>query len=243
MPAPVIGAVAAPLVGALAGKIIGPKGGGASANVPRDVQGLRQNQISMLNSFLQSGDKNMFLNNMFGGQLTNGLQRQAGQYFQNYVGMQRPEQRTLDALTPYFQRNLAMANQSGGRFGSANAIMRSRAVDDWNMLGASISQNAQKMQMDAASQLAMLGQQDITNRVGLMQDLYRNAMGAAFQVPITTTPSGAQQGAQLGAGIGQGIMGAMPYLMPNQIAPMPQNMPQMDPWLPPQLYTDPGTLK
>ena len=71
-----------------------------------------------------------------------------------------PGQGIMDALQPQFQRNLATANQQGGRFSSGNAIMRSRAVEDFNLLGANAAQEGQKTQLQAAQILSMLqGQQ------------------------------------------------------------------------------------
>lgn len=209
----ILGAVAAPLVGSIAGKVLGPKNPSGHAAVPRDVQGLRSNQLSILQQLLGGPNPSQAIGNYFGG-FTNDMQRTSANRLSQFVNMQRPEQRTLDALQPGFQRNLAAANQSGGRFGTYNTLMRNRALEDFNILGANISNQAQQNQLQAANILAMLGQQEVSNRMGAISNLFQTANQAAFNVPITMSPSGAQQGAQLGSSVGQGIAQFLPYLFP-----------------------------
>jgi hypothetical protein len=79
----------------------------------------------------------------------------------------------LEALRPYFERNLAQANQTGGRFGSSNAILNSRAVQDYNLLGAQALQQGIGQQQNAASILGMLGQA----RGGFMQGAGQGMLG------------------------------------------------------------------
>ena len=130
-----------------------------------------------------------------------------------------PGQPVIDALQPSFQRNLAEANQQGGRFGTANAVLRSRALDDFNLLGAQAAQQGVTQQIQAANlgnvlgndQLARLagifgigGQQaqqadvETQRRLQLLQSLLATAQGTAFGQPVSVTPSGAQQGLQAG---------------------------------------------
>lgn len=52
MPLPLIAAVAAPFAGAAAGKLFGSQQPTATAAVPQDLQGLRQNNVGLLNSIL-----------------------------------------------------------------------------------------------------------------------------------------------------------------------------------------------
>jgi hypothetical protein len=63
-----------------------------------------------------------------------------------------PGMQGMEALRPLLDRNLAAANQEGGRFGSANAILRSRAVDDNNLLASQMWQHGVDQQVAAAGQ-------------------------------------------------------------------------------------------
>lgn len=74
-----------------------------------------------------------------------------------------PGQQVADALRPNFERNLDMANQAGGRFGSANAVLRSRAVDDYNLT------------------LSNALQQDLARRANLASSLAANSTANASQ--------------------------------------------------------------
>lgn len=134
------------------------------------------------------------LTNIYGqlGSPTTPLQRQSTDFLSHFLSQPAPEQRALDvsmpalqnilggrpgqgiidALQPSFERNLASANQQGGRFGSGNAILRSRAVDDFNLLGAQAAQQGQQTQLQAAQMLAML-----SGQAG--QNPFNRAMGAA----------------------------------------------------------------
>lgn len=76
------------------------------------------------------------------------LQRLAGQ---------NPGEGVMAALNPVFQRNLAAANQQGGRFGTANAVLRSRAVDDFNLQSANALQRGVDQQIAAAQGLGSVG--------------------------------------------------------------------------------------
>lgn len=148
----------------------------------------------------------------------NRTQQQSFDVLGNILGS-NPGQPVIDALQPSFQRNLAEANQQGGRFGTANAVLRSRALDDFNLLGAQAAQQGVNQQMQAANlgnilgndQLARLagifgigGQEaqqadvETQRRIQLLQSLMATAQGAAFGQPVSVTPSGAQQGLQAG---------------------------------------------
>src|SRR5688572_29223593 len=65
---------------------------------------------------------------------------QEGADFLKRMLAQQPGQGTIDALRPSFDRNLAEANQTGGRFGTANAVMRTRGLEDFNLLAAQAAQ-------------------------------------------------------------------------------------------------------
>jgi hypothetical protein len=186
------------------------------------------------------GDPTNRLESFFGN-LTSPLQRQALQGMSQYLNQPAPETRAfdqslpalqqilngkpgqgiIDALQPSFDRNLASANQVGGRFSSGNAIMRSRAVDDFNLLGAQAAQQGINQQMQAAQVLGMLGQSagqgpfdrlmgamsagdlEPSRRIGLLQQLLGTSQQATLGQPTTVTPGGTQQGMQAGFGIAQ----------------------------------------
>lgn len=189
------------------------------------------------------GDLGQYFGN-FGSQAT-PLQQQSTAGISQFLNQQAPEQRALeasmpalqgilnskpgqgiiDALQPRFQQNLALANQEGGRFGSANAILRGNAVNDFNLLGAQAAQQGQQTQLQAANALQLLsgqagqnpfarllgaagvGQQDAQQqdvetqrRLQLLGFLMGGAQQAAFNVPFVQTKP-AQQG------LGQSLLG------------------------------------
>src|SRR5690349_14114927 len=107
--------------------------GQPKALVPQDIRGVRNQQIGYLlnpNSFLQT------LGGL--GSPQSGLQMQGADALGTMLRQPTPEQRALDIslptlqamLTgtgPQFERDLSLANQQGGRFGSANEILRGEA--------------------------------------------------------------------------------------------------------------------
>lgn len=213
MPAPIIAAVAAPLVGAIAGKVFGPKKQGAQSNTPGDLTGLRKQNIDFLTSLMgapDAGSRNKILENFF-GPLQSQQQTEASGILSG-IGKDNGAS-VIAALQPQYQKNLALANQSGGRFGSANALMRASAANDFNVLGAGIANQAQDRRMSAAGMLGALGQQLTANRVGLLNQLLSTGQSTSLGNPVTTTPSGTQQGASLGGGIGDILTSLMPYLL------------------------------
>jgi hypothetical protein len=129
---------------------------------------------------------------------------------------QNPGQGMLAALQPVFERNLAAANQQGGRFGSANAIMRSRAVDDFNLLGAQALQRGTDQQIAAAGQYGQMGNSLIGARTAAGQGLLGVGQGQMSQQNAAAQGMlGIGQGRlaqDLGAaqgqlGVGQGMLG------------------------------------
>ena len=226
--------------------MIGALGGGKRSTqpaVPSDVAGIRGGQTNFLEQFmqaLQSGNLEQFIQGSFGniGVPQTGLQQQASGGISQFLNQQSPEARTLqesrgalsgivnqnsgqgiiDALQPGFERNLSLANQQGGRFGSANAVLRSRALDDFNLLSNQALQQGQQNQIGAAQILGMLsgqagtadfgrllqgfgvgtqqaGQADIETqrRLGLGTGLFGQANQAAFNVPSVQQPSALEQ--------------------------------------------------
>lgn len=97
-----------------------------------------------------------------------------------------PGQAVMDALNPTFQRNLAAANQTGGRFGTSNALLRDRALEDFNLQSANALQRGVDQQITAASNLGTVGtgQDDLRLR-GLLGG-QQNQLGA-LQALITGT--------------------------------------------------------
>ena len=96
-------------------------------------------------------------------------------------------------LQPQFERSLQMANQQGGRFGSANALLRSNAVTDQQAQLAQMLGQGTNQQLQGAG---LLGQQAQANRAltlqsqlqalglggNLMQNQVANRLGAAGQL-------------------------------------------------------------
>jgi hypothetical protein len=130
-----------------------------------------------------------------------------GADFLRGVLKQQPGQGTIDALQPSFQRNLAEANQAGGRFGTANAVLRSRAMEDFNLLAAQAAQQGQNQQLDAASRLAQLGISSGAAHAGLQNDFNQSQQAAVDALIRSGLGSGQlNQSGALGAG---GLLGQL----------------------------------
>jgi hypothetical protein len=174
--------------------------------VPPDLQGLRGQSIGLLQSLLGGGAGG--LESFFGpmGSPASPLQRQSSGGIQQFLNQPAPEQRAMDismpalqgilggapgqgimdALRPQFDRNLASANQQGGRFGSGNAIMRSRALEDFNLLGAQAAQQGQAQQLQAAQVLGMLGGQAGQNPFSRLMGAHQAGTQDAQQLDLET---------------------------------------------------------
>jgi hypothetical protein len=141
-----------------------------------------------------------------------------------------PEQRALDIslpalqsmLTgggPQFDQDIAMANQQGGRFGSANAIMRGEAFRNLYNLRTQVAQTlgllgqgAGQANRGLATSAFGVGQQqaqqmdlETQRRLQILMQLLGVGQQTAFNVPIQQQPSYLQQiaglaGAFAGAG-------------------------------------------
>ena len=97
-----------------------------------------------------------------------------------------PGEAVMAALNPVFQRNLATANQTGGRFGTSNALLRDRALEDFNLQSANALQRGVDQQITAASNLGNVGtSQDDLRLRGLLGG-QQNQLGA-LQALITGT--------------------------------------------------------
>jgi hypothetical protein len=166
---------------------------------------------------------------------TTGLQRQAVGGMEQFLASDPYKQaRTAldqilgspgDAFRPDFERSLAQANQTGGRFGSANALMRSTALNDYNSA-------ALKQAIAAAQGIQGLGAQQVNDLTGgynmgsqyagqlasgqqqslqLLLNQLQTAQGASLNVPTQqqSTPFG-----QFAQGFG-GFAQMLPYLNPS----------------------------
>lgn len=84
-----------------------------------------------------------------------------------------PGTSTMNALQPQFERNLSAANAAGPRFGTANAIAKTRAVDDYNLLASQALMQGVQQQIQASQVLNMLGDsafQRLTGAYGVGKD-------------------------------------------------------------------------
>ena len=205
------------------------------------------------------GDPTQRLESFF-GPLTSDLQKQAVGKASDFLNGPLPQQKALDfignllqhnpgqgvmdALQPHFQQNLASANQSGARFSSGNEVLRSQAVNDYNLLSQQALQQGVGQQLQGAQMTDMLGQgimdmytkaaalgdTETTRRLQLLYSLLQTAQGAAFQQPIQQSGTNAfsnglgtaaQMAALLksmGIGSGDGIPAA-PTLPPGATPP------------------------
>lgn len=129
-----------------------------------------------------------------------------------------------EAYRTDFERSLAQANQSGGRFGSANALMRSQALNDYNSA-------ALKNQLGAAQGIQGLGAQQMADLTGGYNmgsaQANQNASGQQQAIQLLLSQLQTAQGATMGAptqqqpsGFGQfmqgfgGIAQLLPFLNP-----------------------------
>lgn len=135
-----------------------------------------------------------------------GLGQEGTDFLRNLL-KQPAGQGVIDALNPTFQRNLAEANQAGGRFGTANAVMRSRALEDFNLLAAQAAQRGTDQQLDAANRLAQLG---ISSGAasGNLQGAANAQQLAAVDALIRAGLGGGQLGLQAQQQGQQGALGA-----------------------------------
>lgn len=88
----------------------------------------------------------------------------------------------MAALDPAFRRNLAMANQQGGRFGTANAALRARALEDFNLQSARALQEGAGQQITAASNLGQIGNAQDALRLNALTSGQGNRLAAAQEL-------------------------------------------------------------
>lgn len=139
-------------------------GKGAQALVPPDMAGMRKQNIDLLTQLLSPGAFNP------GGVGRNFFFQGGAQGASQFFDAPSPEMKTMETLMPLlegmmtgtgpqFERDIAMANSSGGRFSSGNAIMRGEALRNlFNQRG----QTAQTMGMLASNAgQAQMGRQQM----------------------------------------------------------------------------------
>lgn len=199
-----------------------PAGRGSSgiADAFRQLQGGRTSTAA---GPLGGGDPLARLQSFFGqlGSPQTALQRQGGDAIGAMLGAPTPEQRALDIslpqlqamLTgqgPQFEQDIALANQQGGRFGSANAILRGEALRNlYNLRNQTagtlglLSQGAGQANRGLAGQAFGVGQQqaqqmdiETQRRLQILMQLLGVGQQATFNVPV-----------QQGQGILQQLMG------------------------------------
>jgi hypothetical protein len=196
--------------------LLGGSMGGMGANLRRLQSASQAPAGGPAMPLTPSGDPLSRLQAFFGqlGVPQTDLQRQAGTGISQYLNQPAPEQRALDIALPglqeilsgggpQFEHDLSLANQSGGRFGSANAIMRGEALRNLynqrgqaaqtlGMLSQSAGQNPfQRLLGGAEVGNQQAGQADIqTQRVlQLLMNLLGVSQQASFNVPTTQSPS------------------------------------------------------
>ena len=196
--------------------------GEPKALVPGDLRGVRRQQIGNLQ------DPQAFLQSL--GQLgvpQSGLQRQGADAIGTMLGQITPEQRALDIslpqlqamLTgsdPQFERDIALGNQQGGRFGSANAIFRGEALRNLynlrnqtagtlGMLSGSAGQANRGLAgqaFDIGGQQAMQGDIGNARRLQILMQLLGMGQQAGLNHP---TQQGGGFGSFLGGLAGMGL--------------------------------------
>ena len=210
---------------------------------PPDLQGLRGQNIALLESLLAGGGNGGRGLEAIFGQLSPfspsamgtsqsatmggggggmGTQAPGGFGVSQFLSQPSPEQRALDTalpqlqgilsgqITPDFDRNIALANQQGGRFGSANAILRgealrhilnqqNQAAQTLGMLSANAGQGQQRQ--------AGLADIETQRRLQLIMGLLGAGQQASMGGPIVQTQAasggfGGLLSGLLGAGLG-----------------------------------------
>lgn len=247
----------------IAGELLGG-GGDTKAAVPRDLTGMRGEQIDLLRYLLGYGgrgggskrkgrgnpmtgrggtsygdltsgggkglpgglgeDPTGRLESFFGalGMPSSDLQRQASGGISEFLKA-NPEQKayealngilgtnpgtsTMNALQPQFERNLSAATAAGPRFGTANAIAKTRAVDDYNLLSSQALMQGVQQQIQASQVLNMLGDsafQRLTGAYGVGKDQAAQAdVATQRRLQLLLQLLGTAQSATLGLPIQQ----------------------------------------
>lgn len=227
-------AIIASLIGAggtVAGSLLGRK---SRAAVPKDIEPLRAQQLQLLQALLQPGGIEKFFGPL--GVPQSDLQRQAAGGISQFLNQPAPEQRAFDVsrpilegmLTgtgPQFERDISMANQQGGRFGSANAILRGEALrhlfnqrtqtaETLGMLAGQAGQNPFGRLLAGGgfgTELAKQGDIGTQRLIQLLSGILGVGQQTAFNLPITQQPNFLEQGGSALSGLSQ-LLALLPLL-------------------------------
>lgn len=188
-------------------------GPGTGQGGPVGLQNIMNHGRGTPNSYL-GGQANPLdrLQSFFGqlGSPPSALQRQSSTGISQFLNQPAPEQRAFDMASgglqeilngggPQFERDLSLANQQGGRFGSANAIMRGeafrnmfnardQAAQTLGMLSSSAGQNPfQRLMGGFGVGQQESGQADIETqrRLQLLMQLLGVGQQSALNAPVT----------------------------------------------------------
>lgn len=202
------------------------RGGSPDWNAPGGVRGALGAGQTRAGGLPQFGDPTQRLQSFFGqlGMPQSDLQRQSVSGIQQFLNGPAPEQTALDAinkiltqnpgqgmldaLQPRFQQNLSAANAQGPRFSSGNAILKSRALDDYNLLAQQSLQQGVQQQIQASDVARMLGESmfgRLTGAYGVGKDVAgQQDIETQRRLQILLNLLGVQQSATLGLPVQQG---------------------------------------
>lgn len=158
-------------------------------------------------TFGQGGDVGQRLTNVFGSLAPQGISQ--------FINQPSPEQQAMNTAlpalneilsgnpnqNPQFLQDLSVANQQGGRFGSANAILRGQALTGLfnqrtnaaNALGVLGAQAGQGQARQAG-----LMDLETQRRLQLLMSLLGTSQSASFNVPFVQQPSALDTLGQIG---------------------------------------------
>lgn len=163
------------------------------------------------------GDAGQRLTNIFGSLAPAGISQ--------FINQPTPEQQALNTAmpalnevlsgnpnqNPQFQQDLSVANQQGGRFGSANAILRGQALTGLFNQRTQAAQTLGMLSGQAGQgQARQAGMMDLETqrRLQLLMSLLGTSQGASFNLPFLQQPSTLDTLGQIGGGfVGAAGMG------------------------------------
>jgi len=191
----------------------------ATQQIPKDISGMRGSNIDFLNTIL-------FGQGTPGQRVERGFGSLAPEGISQFLNQPTPEQRAMDismpalqeiltpgANNPAFEQDLAKANAQGGRFGSANAILRSNALAEMFRQRTTAASTLGVLGQGAgAGQARQAGFMDLEpqRRLQILLHLLGVSQGASFNVPFVQQPSTLDSIGQLGAIIASFIPGTNP---------------------------------
>ena len=162
-----------------------------------------------------NGDAASRLQSVFGNLAPQGISQ--------FINQPTPEQQALNTAmprlnevlsgnpnqNPQFQQDLSVANQQGGRFGSANEILRGQALTGLFNQRTQAAQTLGMLSGQAGqSQSRQAGFMDIETqrRLQLLMSLLGTSQGASFNLPFLQQPSALDTIGQI-AGTGAALAG------------------------------------